>query len=197
MRKEKEEKTLTKVEIDNSLRKKTNSTIFLLPALGLPKDTLNKFGFVNAYMDDKGIRERYKNSLFILLEPAEFDSDFHEFVLEQQKNPNFLVDYDVGKNQVMLVYRFPTDYTNEYNNFKKGKYSKFSKKYVSSFFPMTRTEKKNGKSQKVSTVFSGIFNKEEWLKEYWEQKLNVDMLPNEYWSIPQENKEVFRYEARV
>lgn len=192
MKKEEKELGLSKIIIDESLRKKTNSTIFLLPALGINKDVLNKFGFVNAYIDDAKCEPKYKNSLFLLLEP-ETSSEFHDFLQEQYEHPNFLCDYDVGKNQVILVYRFPVEYTTEYNNFKKGLYSKFSKRYVSQFFPMTKTEKKDGVTKKVSSVFSGIFNREEWLKKYWEEKLNVDILPDEYWSIPEDKKEIFRH----
>lgn len=182
-----------KIIVDESLKKKTYSTIFLLPALGVSKETWERYGFVNCYIEDNGHDIRYKNSLYVLLEP-EFDEDLRLFIDEQSKRDIFLEDYDCGDHQVVLVYRFPVEYDKEYKHFKEGKYSKFSKKYISEYFPMTRKEYKNGKSRTVSTVFAGIFNKEAWLKEYWEKKLGVDVLPNEYWSKPDESKEVLRYD---
>lgn len=188
-------KVREKIKVEENIRKKTYSTIFLLPALGVTKETWDKFGFVNCYLSDKGHDVFYKNALHILLEP-EFNEEFKLFVEEQSKRDVFLEDYDCGPGQVIIVYRFPPEYLKEYKNFIKGKYSKFSKKYVSSFFPMTKKEYKNGNSRTVSTVFAGIFNKESWLKEYWEKKLEVDILPDEYWSIPDESKEIFRYDNK-
>lgn len=158
----------------------------------MPKEAWDKFGFVNCYIGDKGHEVEYKNALYILLEP-EFSEDLENFIKEQAKRDIFLEDYDCGDHQVVLVYRFPGEYLKEYENFKQGRYSKFSKKYISAHFPMTRKEIKNGTSKTVSTVFAGIFNKEQWLKEYWEKKLGVDILPDEYWSKPSKEKEILRY----
>lgn len=192
MRIEIEKKKKSRVSIEDKIRKKTYSTIFLLPAMKLDKAILEKYGFVNCYWGDKGHDIEYKNALYILLEPASFDAELAEFVGSQKLNTDFLEDYDVGENQIMLVYKFPKQYEKEYKYFKTGEYSKFSKTYVNGCFPMTKQEYKDGRSRTISTVFSGIFNKEEWLREYWEKKLGVDILPNEYWSVPDENKEVFR-----
>lgn len=191
MRIETEKKKKSKVSIEEKTRKKTYSTIFLLPAMKMDKKVLDKYGFVNCYWGDKGHDVEYKFALYILVEPS-LDSDFKAFVEAESKKEEFLEDYDVGENQVMLVYKFPKQYEKEYKYFKVGEYSKFSKKYVEGCFPMTKKENKDGKTRTISSVFSGIFNKEEWLKEYWERKLGVDILPDEYWSVPDEKKEIFR-----
>lgn len=182
---------IPRASIDDKIRKKTYSTIFLLPALMIDKTILDKYGFVNCYWSDNKHDVEYKNALYILLEPK-FDEDFKSFIEEQSKKAEFLEDYDVGREQVMLVYKFPEQYNKEYKYFKLGQYSKFSKGYVTKFFPMTKKEYKDGKNKVISTVFSGIFNKEQWLKEYWEKKLDVSILPNEYWSIPDPKIETFR-----
>lgn len=182
------------IKIDESIRRKTYSTIFLLPCLGLDKNILDKFGFVNAYIGDKGWVVDYakSNPVYLLFE-HELDEEFDDFINELSKNKLYIDDYDAGFKQVMVVFRFPTEWKKEYKLFKVGKYSEFNRKYVDEFFPMTRKEVKEGVVKTVATVFSGIFNKEEWLKEYWERKLGTEILPSEYWSIPEDKKEVFRY----
>lgn len=185
-------KKRTRLIIDESTRKKTFSTIFLLPAIGIAKEIWDRLGFVNCYIGDDKHDIVYKNALYILLEPS-FDEDLERFIKEQATRDIFLEDYDVGDHQIVLVYRFPPEYVKDYNHFKKGEYSKFSKKYINEHFPMTKKEYRDGKSRNVSTVFAGIFNKESWLKKYWEDKLGTDILPDEYWSIPDDKKEVLRY----
>lgn len=176
-------KEIPKVQINEKERGKTYSTIFLLPALKLDRAMLTKHGFVNCYIGDAAHDVEYENALFVLLEPK-LGTEFNTFLRSQYDSTMYLEDYDVGGGQVMVVYKFP--YPKEMEHFKKGEYSKFDKDYVNKFFPKTSSKSKR------SSVFSGIFNKEKWLKEYWEQRLDVDNLPNEYWSIPNTQKEVFR-----
>lgn len=168
----------------------------MLPALMFPASQIENFGFVNAFLNDKGHDVKYKNSIYLLFEPEAFDVHFKKFVETQYKHPLFLEDYDVGYKQVVIVYRFPEKYLQEYRYFIKGRYSKFSKKYIEAFFPMTSKQYKDGQFKQVATVFSGIFKKEEWLKKYWEEKLGLDpdlkLLPEEYWSVPDADQETLR-----
>lgn len=176
---------------------KTNTTIFLLPALSLCREELEQYGFVNAYLGDHQHDLTYKQAIYILLQPEKLDSGFHQFVNRQYAHPLFLDDYDVARGQVMLVYRFPTRYLKEYSFFIKGKYSRFSKKYVQNYFPMTTEELREGKVVTLTTIFAGIFNREPWLRRHWEERLGLDpalrLLPDEYWSVPMDQEEIFRY----
>lgn len=169
----------------------TNSTIFLLPALKITKETWMKHGFINAFIDDKEHDIRYKNALYVLLEPHDI-YDTQSFINEQyNSNPLLLEDYNIDKTKIVLVYRFPDTYINEYRQFKQGRYSKFSKKYIE-LFPMTKKEVREGKSITVSSVFAGIFKKEQWLADYWSKKLDIEILPNEFWSKPDIKEETLR-----
>jgi len=174
-------------------KKFTNTTLFLLPALNILNDDLSKAGFINAYLGDNGYEIEYKNSLYLLFKPSG-SSDIEDFIDKYKEVIHD--DYNIG-DHVMIVFKFPKDFIKEYKYFKQGKYSKFSKTYINLYFPFSKETKVDGKVIKEHTLFYHIFNKTKWIKDWWNTRLGYDneheLKMDEWWDIPNEEKEVYRY----
>src|SRR5581483_8940044 len=113
--------------------KKTCTTIFLLPGIGLKRMNLLKHGFISSYIDDKNHDIHYKNSVYVLYKPEQIE-EFQKFLQsEYRRTPLLIDDYDYPGGYVVTVYKFPDEFMKEYNLFLEGKYSKFSKKYIDLF----------------------------------------------------------------
>lgn len=177
--------------------KKTNTSLFLLPALEITNEVLQSLGFVNAYLNDDEHCYTYKECVYLLFKDPNIDTlDEFTAILESK---NILIDeYDVDKNHVMVVVKFPEEYIKEYKFFKQGKYSKFSKTFIKKYFPFTKKVKdSNGKNKDEHTLYYHIFNKTDWIKNWWNERLGYtegkELKMDEWWDIPDNTKEVFRY----
>lgn len=171
-------------------QKRTDSTRFLLRGLGILPNAIDNYGFLNAFLDDIDHETHYENCVYLLFKPKEL-SLFEWFVEEEKSRTNLLVEeYDYPNGFVVLVYKFPAEYMENYRLFKEGKYSKFTEKYKK-LFPM----EKSGISSKNIPVkepsfYYHIFKKSDTMKAYWENKLGVILdEDSEYWSIPNMQKE--------
>jgi hypothetical protein len=165
--------------------RKTISTLFLLPGIGLSRKDILKWGFLSAYIDDLHHDPHYENSVYLLFKPDKI-RDFQDFLeFEKLRTPLLIEDYDYPGGYVVVVYSFPKDYALEYSLFKKGKYSKFRKKYKALFPDKVIVVTKEGnKEEKVSLAYH-IFNKTDAIRLYWEERLLTEMDPNmEMWSSP-------------
>ena len=58
--------------------KKNITSIFIVPTLGFPKDSLKSNGFINGYIKDEGKDAEYENSIYLLFKPENLDR-FREF----------------------------------------------------------------------------------------------------------------------
>jgi len=174
--------------------KKTCTTIFLLPGIGLKRQNLLKHGFISAYIDDKNHDVHYDTSIYLLYKPEQVE-EFQKFLTSEYKRTPLLVeDYDYPGGYVVTVYKFPAEFLEEYDLFLKGKYSKFRKKYVD-LFPM-KVEVFNERTHMYSERYSlqyHIFERTDAIRKYWEERLGYKdgELPTdlEYWSIPEKEKE--------
>src|SRR5687768_5394776 len=105
------------------------STLFMLkPTIGINWKILeDEFGMINSYLKDKTREDLEGNLLFVLFKPVDFDY-FELFLEEQQERAeNFIEDYDYAGGYVVMVYRIPEILKEDFELFKKGKYSKLSK----------------------------------------------------------------------
>jgi len=177
---------------------KTSTTIFLLPALGLDKDRLNNNGFINCYYGDQGHDVEYENSLYLLFKNVDSEKfeELNKYIEERHK---ILDTYDI-QDYTMIVIKFPVQFIKEYKHFKEGKYSKFSKLYINSFFPFKKPKEWDSKGKIIKeeyTLFYHIFNKTDWLKDWWTKRLGYDDMKEfeleEWWNKPHDKEEVFRY----
>lgn len=173
--------------------KNTNSTLFLLPTLGLVKQELTWFGFIDAFIGDVN-HEKYDQGLYLLFKPSKLDAEFNLWIDKHRKRLDFIEDYDVDKGLVMLVFKLPVKYINDYTLFQEGKYSLFSKEFKE-LFPMTK-DKLDGRNNvlaKEYTLYYHIFNKTDWLKKVWVDRLGLESVSSEFelWDKPNPDREIF------
>lgn len=168
----------------------TDTTRFLLRGLSLYKKDLEGYGFLNAYLDDADHEHHYENSVYLLFKPR--DLGIFEWYVEGEKARTHLLmeEYDYPNGYVVLVYKFPAEYMEDYREFLEGAYSKFSEKYKSQF-PMIREGKTSkGIPFKEPSFYAHIFKRSDKMRDYWEMKLDVILDPrSEYWDKPDKEKE--------
>lgn len=101
------------------------SKTYLLPLLSeVVEFDLKYYSYLkNTFIFDKD--DIYKDCIFIL---HDFSFKNPEFTLYEHKlidNPYFVDLIDISNTEVLYIYKFPEEYLHEYNQFKKGNYSKF------------------------------------------------------------------------
>jgi hypothetical protein len=168
------------------------STIFLLPGIGFQRRQLLKYGFIAAYIDDKNHEPHYEDAVYLLFRPADMDS-FQVFLDERyEKGVGVIEDYDYGKGYVVVVYKFPQEYAEEYKLFLEGKYSKFREKYKNLFPTKIEVLEDDGSRRMQFSLPFLIFSKAKSLKEFWEEKIGTELEEDaEYWMVPDlDSKEV-------
>lgn len=164
------------------------TTIFLLPVTGHQRKDLLKHGFIEAYLDDKNHEPHYRNAVYLLFKPEDMES-LQSFIDKEYRLRNdILEDYDYSGGYVVVVYKIPQKYIDDYKLFLEGKYSKFSEQYKRLFPEMAETTNKAGDKEMMYTVPYLVFVKGKPIKEYWENKLGVKLDKDmEYWSVPNIN----------
>lgn len=161
------------------------STKFLLPILKLPNSVLDNFfphfRFINTFISCNVLNYPYE-VLYILLNPKELDLDFYNFEKIIQDNENYIETFDIGYNLVLFVFRIPKEFKRDYNLFLNGEYSKTSKSYQK-LFPKEnyikdstgrKVRDRSGFFIKEPSSFHHIFNKTDFLKRRWCEKLGYD-----------------------
>lgn len=166
-------------------KKATISSIFLAPILGNDRTTLEKYGFINAYIKDSKKEVDYEEALFLLFKPPKMDQ-FNVFLEDQYEKNTILEDYDYDGGYVVVVYLLDPTYKKDYQLIKQGKYSKTSKAFQN-LFPA----QKEVKGKLLETLQWRVFNKVDSIKKHWEEKINVDF-PNDWelWDKWEEDKEI-------
>lgn len=168
----------------------TDSTRFLLRGVGLLKPELTQYGFINAFLNDVTHEHHYNNSIYLLFRPPDLGA-FEWFAEGEKARTHLLIEeYDYPKGFVVLVYKFPAEYMDDYRLFLKGKYSDFSDKYKE-LFPMEKKgSSKKGIPYTDPTFFAHVFTKSKEMRRFWEEKLGVELEANsDVWSIPDIVKE--------
>jgi hypothetical protein len=112
---------------------KTITSIFIVPTLKIPRDTLNSVGFLNGYLYDKDKEIQYKDAVYLLFKLTDVDK-FRDFLEKEYLRTNKILDeYDYEDNFVVVVYGLNKDLSRDFELVKKGLYSKTSKGYQSLF----------------------------------------------------------------
>lgn len=170
---------------DASSTEFTCSTLFLLPAIGLQRKDILKYGFMDAYLDDVNHEPHYEASVYLLFRPENMDG-FQVFLDKEYRRTKLLIeDYDYAGGYVVTVYRIPEEYLREYDLFLKGKYSKFRKKYMQLFARTAEVTTDDGKVVTESSLAYHIFDRTPSMREYWEEKLGAQLDEDaEMWSKP-------------
>lgn len=175
-----------------SLKTNTNSDIFLLPSLGFRKLDLKKYGFISTFIDDTDHDPHYPYSLYLLFNPEDQEA-FNLFVAEEGERRGVVIleEYDYDGGYVVLVYKFPEQYKEEFNKFLGGKYASFRNVYKK-LFPETnlQTNSFGPVSVKKRTIQFLVFNKDPDMKKFWEIEMGEEIPDGmDYWPIPNKKKE--------
>ncbi len=154
--------------------KKNITSIFMVPTLKVPKDALRGNGFINAYIKDARREDQYKDSIYLLFKPTDLDK-FREFLdSEYERTKTVIEDYDYEDGYVVVVYQLNEKYKKDFNLIKEGKYSKTSEEFQK-LFPKVIKIVRNGLHKDEISLQYRIFNKNEDLVSFWEEKLGIDL----------------------
>lgn len=190
-----------------NIGKNNKTTVFAMPMIDIflfKTPNIKKF-LVNAYLEDIDLEHNIENPIFLLFKVKERDkSNFKQLESILLKNPNYVYDYYVGHNEeyddlVMYIFKVPEIHKINFENFKKGNYSKFTTEYKN-IFPK---EAINSGIRVESKVY-GVIHKTANLKKYlieefvinkndvkeFEEMLNT---AEEWWDSPKINEEYFHY----
>lgn len=154
----------------------SNSTLFLVPGLDLQIDNLRKLGFINAYIKDEHREPIFNQELYLLFKP-ESDTSMFLFIEEEYGNENreLIEDYDYSDGFIVLLYKFPEKYSQEYKHFLNGKYSKFRAKYVAILPQIDSKIDANGDPFTEYSIQFMACHKSKSLKDYWEKRLDTEL----------------------
>lgn len=171
---------------ENKTVKKNCTTIFMVPPFGVGRDRLTYNGFIGAYLGDVNKPDlKYKMGIYFLFKPEDMSS-FEDFLYEEREERGMQIveDYDYEGGYVVLIYLLEDRYSEDYEKFLKGEYSKFSNRFKNTFPKTLIAVGDDGYERpEISTQYR-VFNKDASLKEYLEEKFDVDIGDMELWSKP-------------
>jgi len=174
-------------------KESTLSSLFLLPLLNLEKIDLKKYNFINLYL---GEEQYVDNKLYLLFE----GESAYEYADYLKYTHHLYVDSYFLDKKTMIVFNVPREFEKDYKYFIEGKYSKFSNSFKD-LFPKTSNVYDNLGVflNKEHTIYYHIFNRSEWLKETWMEKLKINEIPEdlELWDKPNIEKEVYKSNVKI
>lgn len=170
-------------------------------------DIIKKAGFVNAYTSDPEIMELLTLSsnqrfLFLLFKNKKMNlEELKKIVSTLAQIPVEVVfAYELVNDYSMIVVEYPDKYLYDYDHVVKGEYSKLSQSFKDKF-PMTKDiNSPNGVwMAKEYTLYHHIFNKTEWLKNFWLERLGLQDLSEkmEYWTQPDQEDLIFQIKSII
>ena len=169
--------------------KKTITSIFMVPSLGIKRDVLHANDFLNGYSKDEMIDEQYENACFLLFRPKNIDR-FREFLdSEYERTRDIISDYDHRGGFIVVVYKLDPRFSRDFNLIRESKYSKTSPEFQA-LFPKVVKIKVNGLSRDEISLQVRIFKKTDDLKQFWEEKFDINLMEHvEYWEGYHEENE--------
>lgn len=173
-----------------NVQQNTITSIFMLPTLKINKDQLLVNNFINAYQKDPNRDMDYGDCIHLLFKPKNFDR-FEEFREgEYTRTKQMIDDYDYNGGLVVLVYLLDPSYVTDFEKVRQGRYSKTSLEFQALFPKFTRIIRE-GKYVEETTLQHLIFNKNEGLRLYWEERINKNFTPDmEVWRGFDMDKEI-------
>ena len=152
---------------------KTITTIFMVPTLGINKDEAKKNGFLNGYARDSHRDVQYEGCIYLLFKPEDVD-DFRDFLDgEYERTKSIIDDYDYADGYVVVVYELNSKFKRDFNLVREGLYSKTSSEFQKLFPKIVKIKRGGLHKDEISLQFR-IFNKTEDLRQYWEDKFDVE-----------------------
>ena len=162
------------------------STVMLLPIIKVSKNLMfnfYRFGFKNTYLFSEQLDGEYNfNPIYLLFEPKDLNLEFAEFIFELSSNHNFIEVKDIGYKKILVVFRIPDQFKEDFKLFLEGKYSKVSTDYKKCFQLEKPVKNERGDIKRdisggvimEPTTFSHIFNKTDKLKNIYIEKLGLE-----------------------
>lgn len=168
---------------------KTISSIFIVPTLGINRDILKDNNFINGYKKNEITDHQFENCVYLLFKPENL-LKFGEFCTNiVYKNNLFVDEFDLINGHVVLIFKMPKEYSEDFELIYKGQYSKTSEKFKD-VFPKVLKIIVNGLHRDELSLQVRIFKKTTDLKKIWEdltgENFNSEM---EVWPIWDINKE--------
>lgn len=191
----------TKVFDRPNLAKKNRNktTLFMLPALNLSAEKtgielLEYFGFVNCYIEHKQGLIKDPDCVYLVFNPSkEALRDFHKFFEVYKSYQNFVDDYVIDRNLIVVVFRVKDKWKSSYKEFKESNYSKMSKEYAEMF---KRPDLATGKV--FTSVEYFIITKHKDYRAHLEKILDAEIEESaELMDKLDQKKEVFDYELNT
>ena len=153
--------------------KSTLTTILLLPAIGMSRRALLKYGFINAYLADIDSEIEYKDCVYILFKPDSIDR-FESFFMREKESKNFVTQYDYEGGYIVLVYSILDKFKADYNLGLDGIYSKFSNEYKETFPKFVKVvNSETGILESQISLQFHIINRSIALRNMWEEEFKV------------------------
>lgn len=160
--------------------KKTITSIFMVPTLGINKELLKDNGFINGYSRDGNRDVQYEGSIYLLFKPKDLDK-FRGFLDgEYERTKSIIDDYDYEDGYVVVVYELNTKFKKDFALVREGLYSKTSSEFQAKFPKIVKIVRGGLHKDEISLQYR-VFNKTEDLRKYWEEKLGVDF--DEEWEV--------------
>lgn len=164
-------------------------------------DMLKKSGFEDGYTSDPDISSMLtlganQRMLFLLFRNKKLKlEDLKKISVSLANIPiDVVFSYELVNDYSMVVIDFPEKYIADYDHIVNGRYSKLSESFKN-HFPITK-DVYNAKKIRIGkeyTIYHHIFNKTNWLKNFWCERLNLVELDDklELWHSPDKADLVF------
>lgn len=161
--------------------KKTITSIFFVPTLGIPKGEIKKHDFINGYSRDVGRDIEYEDSAFLLFHPTDLDK-FRIFLdSEYERTKSLIEDYDYPDGFVVVVYQLNPEFKADFDLVKLGKYSKTSPAFQNLFPKVVKITVRGLERDEISLQYR-VFNKTQDLVQFWEDQFGMNFTPDlELW----------------
>jgi hypothetical protein len=178
---------------------KNKTTLFMLPSLNLTSgktsfELMERFGFVNCYMDHPQSFNTVPDCVYMVFNPSkEVMKDFGKFYDLYKTYPNFITDYSVDRNLIIVVFRVKDKWRPSYREFKKSHYSGMSKEYADLF---KRPDIATGRVHTATEYFIILKHKEykTFLENFLDATIDDDA---ELMDELNPKKEIFNYEFNI
>ena len=169
--------------------KKTITSIFMVPTLGISRESTKDNNFINGYSKDSKCDVEYTDCVYVLFKPTNLDK-FREFLdKEYERTKSIIDDYDYSNGFVVVVYKLNPLFTPDFDLIRQSKYSKTSPEFQK-LFPRVIKIIINGLHRDELSLQYRIFNKTQDLVDFWEKEFGVTFdKDQEIWSRYDESNE--------
>lgn len=174
------------------------TTTFMLPAIHLNADKtsfklLKYFGLINCYLKHKQGIDTNPQYLYLVFNPSmEALKNFNKFYEIYKQYPNFVRDYIVDQNVIVLVFKVKDKWLPTLEEFRKSKYSRMSKEYAEL---LKHKDIPSGKMTVMKEYY--IIHRHQELRSKMEKELEVKI--DESWELADPldmDKEEFDYKRK-